>query len=64
MSIYYRFLTRLALWRDTQGQDIIEYALMVGFIGVAAGAIMPGVSASISTIFRKISSVMVNAAAS
>ncbi len=45
-------------WRDTQGQDLIEYALMVGFVAVAAGAIMPGVSTSISTIFSKIGSVL------
>ena len=49
-------------WRDRRGQDLIEYALMAGFVAVAAGAIMPGVSSSISTIFSEISSVMTNAA--
>jgi len=52
------FLLKLKIWHDTKGQDLIEYALMAGFVAVAAGAIMPGVSASISTIFSKISSVM------
>ncbi|MCS7024918.1 MAG: Flp family type IVb pilin [Bryobacteraceae bacterium] len=52
------------LRRDTRGQDLIEYALMAGFVAVAAGAIMPGVSDSINTIFTKISSVLVQAAAS
>ena len=42
-----------------RGQDLIEYALMAGFVAVTAGAIMPGVSASISTIFSKIDSVIV-----
>jgi pilus assembly protein Flp/PilA len=46
------------LCRDNRGQDLIEYALMAGFVAVAAGAIMPGVSASISTIFSKVASVM------
>jgi pilus assembly protein Flp/PilA len=46
-------------WRDKRGQDLIEYALMVGFVAVAAGAVMPGVSTSISTIFSKIQSVLV-----
>jgi pilus assembly protein Flp/PilA len=50
--------------KDTRGQDLIEYALMAGFVAVAAGAIMPGVSASISTIFSKVNSVMVQAASS
>jgi pilus assembly protein Flp/PilA len=53
---------RLKIWKDTRGQDLIEYALMAGFVAVAAGAIMPGVATSISTIFSKISSVMSNAA--
>ena len=44
--------------RDTHGQDLIEYALMAGFVAVAAGAVMPGVASSISTIFSKVASVM------
>jgi len=43
---------------DTHGQDLIEYALMAGFVAVTAGAIMPGVASSISTIFSKVASVM------
>jgi Flp pilus assembly pilin Flp len=60
-------LTFLALnlkrsWKDTRGQDLIEYALMAGFVAVAAGAIMPGVANSISIIFSSIASVMTGAA--
>jgi Flp pilus assembly pilin Flp len=50
------------VWNDTRGQDLIEYALMAGFVAVAAGAIMPNVATSISTIFSKIGVVMSNAA--
>ena len=46
-------------WRDTRGQDLIEYALMAGFVAVAAGAVMPSVSTHVSTIFSKIGSVLV-----
>jgi pilus assembly protein Flp/PilA len=53
---------RLKIWKDTRGQDLIEYALMAGFVAVAAGAIMPGVASSISTIFSKVASVMSAAA--
>jgi pilus assembly protein Flp/PilA len=56
------FMLKLKIWKDTKGQDLIEYALMAGFVAVAAGAIMPGVANSISTIFSKISSVMSKAA--
>jgi Flp pilus assembly pilin Flp len=60
--IYRRALVLLVqAWRDRRGQDLIEYALMAGFIAVAAGAVMPAVSSSISTIFSQVSSVMVNA---
>jgi len=55
---------KLRIWKDTRGQDLIEYALMAGFVAVAAGAIMPNISSSISQIFSKISSVMTQAAAS
>ena len=52
------------LKQDMKGQDLIEYALMAGFVAVAAGALMPTVSTSISTVFSKIGSVMTEAAAS
>jgi Flp pilus assembly pilin Flp len=55
-----RFLGRL--WSDSRAQDLIEYALMAGFVAVAAGAIMPNVATKISTIFSKIGCVMTIAA--
>ena len=62
MDWIYRIAARIRVWSDDRGQDLIEYALMAGFVAVAAGAIMPGVATSISTIFSKISSVMTDAA--
>ena len=49
---------KLQIWKDNRGQDLIEYALMAGFVAVAAGAIMPGVASSISIIFSKVASTM------
>jgi pilus assembly protein Flp/PilA len=43
-----------SLWNDERGQDLIEYALMAGFIAVAAGAIVPGVATKIGNIFTKV----------
>jgi Flp pilus assembly pilin Flp len=54
-------ILRLKIWRDKRGQDLIEYALMAGFVAVAAGAIMPGVASSISQIFSKVASVLSSA---
>jgi Flp pilus assembly pilin Flp len=56
-----RFVCRLN--RNVRGQDLIEYALMAGFIAVAAGAVMPNVGSSISTVFSKVASVVAVAAA-
>ena len=53
---------KLQVWKDTRGKDLIEYALMAGFVAVAAGAIMPGVATSISKIFSKVASTMTAAA--
>jgi pilus assembly protein Flp/PilA len=55
-------ILKLQVWKDTRGQDLIEYALMAGFVAVAAGAIMPNIASSISTIFSKVGSVMSAAA--
>jgi pilus assembly protein Flp/PilA len=54
---------KLRIAKDTRGQDLIEYALMAGFIAVAAGAIVPGVASSIKSIFSKVSTVMASSAA-
>ena len=47
---------------NTSGQDLIEYALMAGFVAVAAAAIMPNIAPSISTIFSQVNSAMAAAA--
>ena len=51
-------ILKIPALRDNSGQDLIEYALMAGFVAVAAGAVMPGVASSISTIFSQVASVM------
>ena len=62
MKCISRVVWKIRIWTDTRGQDLIEYALMAGFVAVAAGAVMPGVASSISTIFSKVASVMSSAA--
>ena len=53
-----QLIMRLSIWRDRRGQDLIEYALMEGFVAVAAGAAFPPVANTISQIFSKVQSVM------
>ena len=50
------------LWKDTRGQDLVEYALLAGFIAVAAGALLPTISTSVSKIFSRMSSMLTAAA--
>jgi Flp pilus assembly pilin Flp len=57
-------LLQLKIWKDHRGQDLIDYALMAGFVAVAAGAVMPGVATSLSQIFSKVASVLSSANAS
>jgi pilus assembly protein Flp/PilA len=59
-----RWVWKWRIWKDTQGQDLIEYALMVGFVALAAGALMPNISSSISTVYTKIQTMLATAAGS
>ena len=59
-----RIIMRLRLLaEDAEGQDLVEYALLAGFVAVAAGALLPGISTSVSTIFSRMGSVLAAAAA-
>jgi Flp pilus assembly pilin Flp len=64
MRRLFNYVFGVRLWKDHRGQDLIEYALMAGFVAVSAGAIMPGVASSINIVFSKVNSVMIKAAAS
>jgi Flp pilus assembly pilin Flp len=51
------------IWTDARGQDLLEYALIAGFVAVAAGAIFPTtLMPSVSVIFSKIGVLFVQAA--
>ena len=44
---------------DTRGQDLIEYALMAGFVALAPTAMAPGITSSINVVFSKVNSVII-----
>ena len=62
MSYWRRFIWTLRIAKDARGQDLIEYALMVGFVAVAAGAVTPGITTNMRNIFERISGVLANSA--
>ena len=43
-------------WNDTQGQDLVEYALAAGLVAVVAVAALPTLGTSVTSIFTKITS--------
>jgi len=45
-------------WSNTQGQDLVEYALAAGLVAVAAVAAMPTLSSTVSNVFTKIGSII------
>jgi pilus assembly protein Flp/PilA len=52
------YVLRLRVWKDTAGQDLVEYALTAGLVAVAAVASMPTLSGMVSTVFSKIGSIV------
>jgi pilus assembly protein Flp/PilA len=51
-------ILKMQILKDTRGQDLVEYALAAGMVAVAAVACMPTLSATISTVFTKIGSII------
>ena len=41
-------------WSDTQGQDLVEYALFTGVVAVAAVGALPPLRTILTTVFSKI----------
>ncbi|HTP33446.1 MAG TPA: Flp family type IVb pilin [Candidatus Acidoferrales bacterium] len=53
-------ILKLQIWKDTSGQDLVEYALAAGLVAVAAVACMPSLSSTVNNVFTKIGSIINN----
>jgi pilus assembly protein Flp/PilA len=51
-------VVKLQIWKDTNGQDLVEYALAAGMVAVAAVAAMPALSGTVNNVFNKIGSII------
>jgi Flp pilus assembly pilin Flp len=51
-------------WRDDQGQDLIEYTLLIAFVALASAALFLGAGGSITSIWSATNSQLSNAATS
>jgi pilus assembly protein Flp/PilA len=45
---------QMQVWRDTNAQDLVEYALAAGMVAVAAVACMPSLSTTVNNVFSRI----------
>ena len=51
------------LWNDEQGQDLIEYTLLLAFVALASAALFIGAGGKINTIWTTTNSQLAAAAA-
>ena len=52
------------LFKEENGQDLVEYSLLLGSIAIAAMAFVITGGTSVKTVYRSINSQLTNAAAS
>ncbi len=50
------------LWRDEDGQDLIEYTLLMAFVALGSAALFIGAGKSVSTIWSTTNSTLSTAA--
>jgi Flp pilus assembly pilin Flp len=41
------------LWKEEEGQDLIEYVLLIALIALASASVFPSVASAISGVFTK-----------
>ena len=49
------------LWQEEQGQDLIEYTLLMAFVALASAALFLGVGGNVSGIWTKTNSQLTTA---
>lgn len=54
MSKLIEVTLKLKIWKDNRGQDMVEYALMAGFLVCASAYTLPQVAMSISNILTTV----------
>jgi len=51
------------LWKEEEGQDLIEYALLVALIALAAAAVFPALANAIDGVYNAATTCMANPSA-
>ena len=51
-----------AFWQEEDGQDMVEYALLLAFVALAAVSLLSGVQGSINKIWTSVNTNLTSAA--
>jgi len=51
-----------AFWKEEEGQDMVEYALLLAFVALAAVALLSGVGKSINSMWTSVNTTLSSAA--
>lgn len=58
MTTLTNLIWKSKIYRDTRGQELVEYALIAGFLACACGAALPDIGSSVLVVFNKVLSVL------
>jgi pilus assembly protein Flp/PilA len=58
--MFHSFLN--AFWQEEDGQDLVEYALLLAFIGLAATAALTTVTTNLNAVWSHVNSKLATAA--
>jgi Flp pilus assembly pilin Flp len=59
--IYHLKAMLVRLWKEEEGQDLVEYSLLLAFIALAAVALLSGVKGTIRGLWTSINSTLTSA---
>ncbi len=49
------------LWREEEGQDLIEYSLLLGFVALVAVSVLASIQTSITKLWKDVSNALSDA---
>jgi Flp pilus assembly pilin Flp len=58
MTALTKAIWKLRICQDTQGQELLEYALIAGFLACACAAALPDIGSSVLVVFSKVLGVL------
>ncbi|MBZ5612243.1 MAG: Flp family type IVb pilin [Acidobacteriia bacterium] len=54
MTTLLQGIWKLRIWKETRGQDLVEYALLGGFVATMGAAVFPALGSDVVGVFTKV----------